>query len=367
MSNNFKRAVDRTISVLTEGRGLQSDQHLNIREADASVQRLYYNAKTLESQTVLHDLQYIVIQSKSSPVKEIENYIVIYGFEYPEDKDAFFLDLLGHDLVQLEGPDSIWVYLFLLLEGKLNVKRGISIDYIDQNLLGRRQELEEEKIGYEDFEVVFEPICILKKGHSCRFASSERLIYYLTALSGKYQTIGLDKLQSKYKDAFLNAADSLTFDNFFIAMTASHWKHVVIELYRSLENLFSIPLVIEFKRSLGYSEPARELVKLCVDKLRWKRNERHSLFCLLSQWGKDKIMASEVMTVSVFTSLSTESENFVENFTDALYQIRNQFVHQLECYQEKDIPPEELEILALFLIDINIDLYSFFDSELGRG
>lgn len=366
MANSFKEAVGNAELLLTGGTGLNGKQTLLIRDIGEGVNNLYYYASTQESEALLHDLKYVVVKSKSVRDKEapLEEYIIVFGLSLPAEPDSCFDSLLDAELENVDGPQLLWIYLYLLLNKKISLREDVTIREIDERILGRNPQSEEERISVEDFEYALEKIVVFKKGPCCRFTSNSRAMYYICAMSGKYQPLGSSKLRDKYADTFLQGADNLTYENLFLAMTSSHWKHVVIELYRSVENLFSVPMAMEFKKTVGFSGSTRDLIKLCVQDLKWKRNERNSLIKLFSLWGKPKIMASEVMKIEAFNSLKVESDNFIDSFGDKIYQIRNQLVHQFEFYQEAALSSDDFDKLAVFVLDVIVDLYIYFDEEL---
>ncbi|MDN7561094.1 hypothetical protein [Burkholderia orbicola] len=175
-----------------------------------------------------------------------------------------------------------------------------------------------------------------------------------------------------------------TIDNARTAVASSHFKHCFIEFYRCLEWLYSLPRAIAVKRELQLTHPATNLAKTFSKELGWRRAERDSLTLLLrdaeihlySNQQLAKCMLSPVETepvaaVGEATGVGTEFDKrhnawkaeLRSKVATRLYQIRNQFVHQLEQDDIEPISAEAEPELIHLLCWLCVKLYGTYASE----
>ncbi|WCD81012.1 hypothetical protein [Pseudomonas sp. TUM22785] len=169
-------------------------------------------------------------------------------------------------------------------------------------------------------------------------------------------------------------------DNARVAMTAAHFKHAFIDLYRCLEWLYSLPRCLRLKADLGLTMKGVELARLFRDKLAWRRAEQDSLKLLIIDAGPENLDIS-VINKCLLSALPPfplagheiadgapeTPEKWAEVAATALskriYSIRNQYVHQLDSLDHQEIPREAEPALINILAQLCAILYKKYSAE----
>lgn len=158
--------------------------------------------------------------------------------------------------------------------------------------------------------------------------------------------------------------------NIFWSMTAAHYKHVFLELYRCIENIYSFPHAFALKNRMGLTLASYEIARHCADELGWKRKEESSLikiFSLIPTPTLTPLITANISNLdgSHFTfSDPKEEEASKKTLAKLIYKIRNQMVHQFEVDKEIQITAETWIDLIKLLIPIIDHIYTAHAAEL---
>lgn len=169
-------------------------------------------------------------------------------------------------------------------------------------------------------------------------------------------------------------------DNARIAITASHFKHTFVDLYRCLEWLYSIPRARMVKQDLALPTKATELARVFREKLAWRRAEQDSLRLLvldcevetldLNVVGRcmlDSLPPRPVAGAAPQDGQPETEEKWRESIATALakriYAVRNQIVHQLDELDEQEVKKEQEPALINVLASLSIKLYTKYAAE----
>lgn len=169
-------------------------------------------------------------------------------------------------------------------------------------------------------------------------------------------------------------------DNARVAMTAAHFKHAFIDLYRCLEWLYSLPRCLRLKTDLGLTMKGVELARVFREKLAWRRAEQDSLKLLLIDAGPENLDITEVnkCLLSALTPFPVPDQEVVDGAPETpqkwaeaaatalskrIYSIRNQYVHQLDSLDHQEISREAEPALINVLAQLCAILYKKYSAE----
>lgn len=145
-------------------------------------------------------------------------------------------------------------------------------------------------------------------------------------------------------------------ENIYLSLSASHWKHSFLEIYRLIEGLYYFGWMNKLRASLGSPLNEFALFKQCEKDTAWSYSDGASISSLF-----------ELIPVEVFSSCSinsipclkgrfdgkTKEIEVSRSFATALYSVRNSLVHQGLRNSNDEIWPTshcwENLTLALFL------------------
>lgn len=151
--------------------------------------------------------------------------------------------------------------------------------------------------------------------------------------------------------------------NIFWSMTAAHYKHVFLELYRCLENIYSFPHAFALKNRMGLTLASYEIARHCADELGWKRKEESSLIKIFNLIPTQTLTPLITKNISDLDgnqlSFNNQNEETASKKTIAklIYKIRNQMVHQFEVDKEIHITANTWIDLIKLLIPIIDHIY----------
>lgn len=122
------------------------------------------------------------------------------------------------------------------------------------------------------------------------------------------------------------------YENIYLALSASHWKHSFIEIYRVVEGLYYFGWMYGVRRTFGGGDSEYELYLKLQNELSWKYNERASIAKLFEIIPRRVLANYDPVGIE---SLSAKFENkedvaVMKRFANLIYSIRNANVHQGE-------------------------------------
>lgn len=122
------------------------------------------------------------------------------------------------------------------------------------------------------------------------------------------------------------------YENIYLSLSASHWKHAFIEIYRVVEGLYYFGWMHGIKQSFGGNYSEHDLYLMFQDQISWKYKERASIVKLFEMVPRVVLAPHDPLDIK---SLSGRFENqtdveVMKRFANLIYSIRNSNVHQGE-------------------------------------
>jgi hypothetical protein len=170
-------------------------------------------------------------------------------------------------------------------------------------------------------------------------------------------------------------------ENARIGITAAHFTHTFVDLYRCLEWLYSIPRARMVKEHLSLTIKTTELSRVFRAKLGWRRTELDSLILLISDCELNTLdmelisrcMLEPLPVRPVRDMVCQDGQPKTENewreavaqrLAKRIYDVRNKIVHQLDQYDEPEVKKDQEPLLIELLAILCIRLYSKYAKEL---
>lgn len=155
-------------------------------------------------------------------------------------------------------------------------------------------------------------------------------------------------------------------ENLYFALTATHWRHIVLEIYKCLEAAFFLPWAKKLCDVLGHQMSALDMAQHCKTNLRWREKEKDSIKALFELLPSPAVFDPRIQATVSFSDLVTGSCN-AGAYGERVYKIRNQFVHQYDYDSPGPvkIDPETWPLLAIYLCNLLKILYSTFAKDIG--
>ncbi|WP_300159170.1 hypothetical protein [Solidesulfovibrio sp.] len=152
--------------------------------------------------------------------------------------------------------------------------------------------------------------------------------------------------------------------NIFQSLTATHFQHSFIDLYKCIEYLYSLPHALSLKQVINFTGKASELADYCRKKLNWKRKEEYSLQLLINMAKQNIVESINFDKTSLIFGCTPEQEDFCEKFSRQLYKIRNSFVHQIDQSDQISLSDDEYNSVIHTLLVIIQQLFVSLKTEI---
>lgn len=125
---------------------------------------------------------------------------------------------------------------------------------------------------------------------------------------------------------------SAPYENIYLSLSASHWKHAFIEIYRVVEGLYYFGWMHGIKQAFGVNDAEYDLYLKLRGQLSWKSKESASIAKLF------EVVPRGVLALHDPTGIESLSGRFekqadidvMKRFGQLIYSIRNSNVHQGE-------------------------------------
>lgn len=161
---------------------------------------------------------------------------------------------------------------------------------------------------------------------------------------------GSDVLRSAIIDDELAAAirsliesTSVPNENLFQAVTASHFRHAFLELYRCLESIFYLPWMIELKTAGEMSIRACELKNTCRTALHWREKELPSMEKMFNLFAGNESLEALENTIDFFRDIKNSEDFNRTQLGKRLYRIRNGMVHHEDYEEPNKYKPNDVQ------------------------
>lgn len=165
-------------------------------------------------------------------------------------------------------------------------------------------------------------------------ASASSLFAVLCHLAARFRTARSPFVPVEIIDVSrrLLLLQSAPYENIYLSLSASHWKHAFIEIYRVLEGLYYFGWMHGLKQNFGGNYAEHDLYLMLQDQLSWKYKENASIVKLFEIVPRGVLSGHDPVDIK---SLSGCFENHTDvavmnRFARLVYSIRNSNVHQGE-------------------------------------
>lgn len=245
-------------------------------------------------------------------------------FKYKHSNDMYFcfrslsehgLDedsLLASDITRKDFSSiNVLPAIYFL---KLSIRKGISPDYLSNQILYQHQD--EEYSGHEHLEVLqmFEPAFVVKVPKSSPMYSEDARDFRMAALYILSNHVDVcNSLLWSVRSIF----DSSIFGDvhFFRslaavqALTSHHITHSFLEVFKCIEYIYALPRCLELKKQIRlHDSKALALEIVTKNTLGWERKEADSVSRLFSLWSWDIVSSSNAKIISLKVNQNLESK-----------------------------------------------------------
>jgi hypothetical protein len=332
--------------------------------------------------SVLRDEFRLFLRTSKLEVDYILNNVKVAKFDYNNSEHLLITQIDPNDSVTqsvLGNLESMGVIeqeinaaLFILIVKDANLQRisPLSLPELEQNIFYGQYDDDYHGHDFTDLMSYIEKFTVFKIEANSAFSGRDytEIGYYICSQFDKFITLPIQPLVTDYQ-GILQEPSAVLKENVFLSLTATHYKHSFIELYRCIEVLYVLPRSINLKAKLAYSNPAYELARHCIDELGWRKREEDSLCRILKDIDESVIAASGIQKATfaepgwLFDGTDSEKKSH-EKLAVKIYRIRNQLVHQLLPDDEIDIADQDWNLLIKFTLDVIKDAYRVYKSDL---
>lgn len=182
----------------------------------------------------------------------------------------------------------------------------------------------------EDIASAYEDVRIFELSQ----ASVSSLFAVLCHLAARFRTARSPFVPAEIIDVSrrLLLLQNAPYENIYLSLSASHWKHAFIEIYRVLEGLYYFGWMHGLKQTFGGNYAEYDLYLTLQDLLSWRYKEKASIVKLFEIVPRVVLSAHDPVGIK---SLSGRFDNqadiaVMNKFAQLIYSIRNSNVHQGE-------------------------------------
>lgn len=376
MSKNIIGYVSHIFNVLAESKPSIAQSMRLAQDSDMAYQKaLFDEAKIVEQGNILLDIRYGLVE------KGGEKFICLVNAKSRLSSSSRVR--IRDDFLLCEeeiGPG----YFILLVKGlDLKLRSDLEDGYLEQYILSQHED--DGYVGHslEDVVECFESLVLFKIEENSVLNDIQPFNVACIVYSFLIDVINLplDGILPQYRNALQSHTKRFS-DNILLSMTATHWKHCFLEIYRCLEGIFPLPRARDLHQSiLGGIAPAEgsqltgnglnscvsliDLASSCHDILGWKSNERDALRLLFKLAGRAAITNSMLLDISFISVAGSEQpleEKQLIDISEKIYKVRNQLVHQFRPDQEIPISKEDWPKLIQFMLEFWESCFSEFGS-----
>ncbi|MFQ2629673.1 hypothetical protein ACK30Y_02255 [Aeromonas caviae] len=232
-----------------------------------------------------------------------------------------------------------------------------------------------ERINHEDYKGhdfdelmgIFPTLKIYEVGKNSTIVNKDiwEFCTYLAIYCSSMRTGILDDLHIE-KIKLLFELKSIRMENLYLFLTASHYKHAFLEIYRCIEAIYYLPWMHSLKSKLATQINSFELARIVSETIKWREKEKVSISELFSMTSAKVFVDSKLSDLSFIDKLDYEKEENRRAFATTLYTIRNQSVHQqdYEIIETIKLTAADWKTLLTFTINLVSHLYDTYSGDI---
>lgn len=201
---------------------------------------------------------------------------------------------------------------------------------------------------------IFDEYCIFDMSAVAEFSKWELLCFFAVefpALRSPFIRRPITQAAAR-----LSVLPDSPVENIYLSLSASHWKHSFLEIYRLIEGLYYFAWMHKLRTSLGSSLNEFALYKQCESDTAWSYTESASISALFELIPLGTFSDCSIQSIPCLKGRfdgKTKEAEVCRSFATALYSVRNSLVHQGLRNPSDEIAPTghcwESLTLALFL------------------
>lgn len=208
---------------------------------------------------------------------------------------------------------------------------------VSREKLSRPQELDNSldvddsfSCALEDIRDVYEKICVFELNQ----ASTSSLFAVLCHLAARFKTARSPFIPEEIIDVSrrLLKLQGAPYENIYLSLSASHWKHAFIEIYRVLEGLYYFGWMHGLKQTLGGNYAEYDLYLTVQDQLSWSFKEGVAIVKLFEIVPRVVLLNHDPVDIRSLSDRFQDTSDVavMRKFANLVYSIRNSNVHQGE-------------------------------------
>lgn len=184
----------------------------------------------------------------------------------------------------------------------------------------------------------------------------DRIIGTYCAKSLSSTSMGIsDRVCKKFSDLFESGADQIPFFILLRGMLSESHQILFLDLYRCVEQLYSIPRVSELTRVLGLAKSIHEIARILEETISWRPKEDEALAALFSEVD---VKVCDLIRASFGDREKVEDgKKSAERAAKRVYRLRNASVHFRPAMQGDDVSSVDWDLLIDAMLSVVGHLY----------
>lgn len=159
-----------------------------------------------------------------------------------------------------------------------------------------------------------------------------------------------DEALKSLKDLYESGSDHVPFRNIVQGHLAMTWSGFFLELYRAIEQLYSVPKLTNLTDEWASPKPIYELAELLENQLGWRPKEEDAL--------RELIESCDSSLLDMLTGeLCPDAEKKSQAVAKAIYKKRNSLVHFRSAIPEQDYSTDQWNSRICLMIQLVSQLY----------
>lgn len=189
-----------------------------------------------------------------------------------------------------------------------------------------------------------------------------RVIGVLTCLSYRDGPIYLEEeTLLEIQSLFDSGSENIPFANILQGLVSISWNGLFLELYRSVEQLFSVPKLMSITEIWPATMPYVELAELLESRISWRPKESEALSAIIRECG-------ESVRSSISSAFCKRRQPPVDhqNMADDVYRLRNGIVHFRKHLAQGMISDEDWNEIIRAMVGLIREVYEIYGDRYYR-
>lgn len=254
---------------------------------------------------------------------------------YPFEIELVFNMLNGLGLNEVDLEDAHFLSFFLHFGEYIDLKpMHLSSP---ESILNQLDVKTEWQVDLKDVRDVYEEIKIYDVSNCSELTPLKVLCHLATGVKSARSTFIPSTLSTVAYN--LIQIPKIPYENVYLSLTANHWKHSFLEIYRVIEGLYYFGWMKQLKLALDSPLTEHELALKCKNSASWTYGEHSSIQKLFEVVPREVIFSCNPLSIPCLIGRfnGKDDTEFMRTFASAVYSIRNSNVHQGEHSVERTI------------------------------